>query len=45
MNLRPADFWTLTLAEWRFLVAATAADAPSGADLAALLALYPDDRP
>lgn len=41
--MRPEDFWSLSLVEWRWL--AEGAAAPARADFAALLALYPDETP
>lgn len=42
MNLRPADFWALSPAEWRWLAGAAGAAAPSRADVEALIRLHPD---
>ncbi|MEQ8750074.1 MAG: phage tail assembly chaperone, partial [Amphiplicatus sp.] len=44
MNLRPQDFWNLSVDEWRWLNEAGARDAPSRAEIDALVAQYPDER-
>lgn len=44
MKLSPGDFWALTPAEWGWLLAAGAPEAPRRADLEALMRLYPDDN-
>lgn len=44
LGVPPAAFWALSLREWRALVARPADAVPlSGAALAALLTLYPDE--
>jgi uncharacterized phage protein (TIGR02216 family) len=44
LNLDPETFWTLTIAEWRWLTERAAGEALPRAGLDALIALYPDDR-
>lgn len=45
LRLRPADFWSLTPAELRVMLGASAQNAPLLRDgLEALMALYPDKR-
>ncbi|MBI1365769.1 MAG: phage tail assembly chaperone [Alphaproteobacteria bacterium] len=41
MRLSPADFWNLTVAEWRWL-AQPEGDAMTRAEFERLAALYPD---
>ena len=46
MNIAPRDFWTLSLTEWRWLLAAVApSERLSLGELSALAAAYPDIPP
>jgi hypothetical protein len=43
LRLSPADFWSLTLAEWRWLASLAPAPAMTADRLAELHRLYPDE--
>ena len=44
LGLPPEMFWRLSLNEWRALTEAPPTPVPSRADLAALIARYPDEE-
>lgn len=45
LRLAPADFWALTLLEWRWLAAAAPSAAMTADRLHELHRLYPDEPP